>query len=242
MLDLKSSIAIVALLALTVTFALLGRWQLARAEVNRALEARYADYRELPALDRPVSTADLEAARWRKIAVSGSYQPEVQVLLDNMTRDGIVGYEVLTPFLAAGVQRALLVNRGWVAADLDRSKLPPVGLDRSVMHVSGIIDILPRAGMRLGESQPQPSSKLVVLSFPDAAAIEAALGLDAYGYQILLDTAEPAGFRRDWPAPGGRAERNLAYAVQWFALASLALVLAIGAIYRARCRSRLQST
>ena len=240
MLDLKSSIAIVALLALAVTFALLGRWQLTRAEVNRALEARYVEYRQLPALDQPVATSDLESARWRRISISGSYRPDVQVLLDNMTRDGIVGYEVLTPFLAAGEHRALLINRGWVAADLDRSKLPPVQLDRNITQVSGVIDRLPRAGLRLGEALPQRSGPLVVLSFPDAAAIEAVLGVDVYGYEVLLDSAEPAGFERTWPAPQGRAERNLAYAVQWFALAALAAVLAVGAIYRARRNARDQ--
>ena len=238
--DLKSSIAIVALLALVTTFALLGRWQLTRAEVNRALEARYVEYRQLPALDGPVATSDLASARWRGIAVSGSYHPEIQVLLDNMTRDGIVGYEVLTPFLATGDRRALLINRGWVAADLDRSKLPPVGLDHNITQLSGIVDNLPRAEIQLGESLPQRSGSLVVLSFPDAEAIEAALGVDVYGYQILLDSAEPAGFERNWPPPQGRAERNLAYAVQWFALACLAAVLAVGAIYRARCNARDQ--
>ena len=234
MLNLRFSIAIVVLAALTVTFALLGRWQLTRAEVNRALDARQVEAGNLPTLVAPDATADPENLRWRRIAVAGRYHAEVQVLLDNMVRDGIVGFEVLTPFLVSGDHRALLINRGWVAADPSRVQLPAVALDADIMQLAGVIDRLPRAGIQLGDAELTPANGLVVLSFPDAATIGAAVGLDVYGYQVRLDAAEPAGFNRDWPVRDGLADRNLAYAVQWFALAALALVLALGAVYRAR--------
>ena len=37
---------------------------------------------------------------------------------------------------------------------------------------------------------------------------------------VLLDAGEPDGYRRQWQAPGLPPMRHVAYAVQWFALAT----------------------
>jgi surfeit locus 1 family protein len=75
-----------------------------------------------------------------------------------------------------------------------------------------------------------------VLSFPDYAAIEAALGAEVLRFQLLLDPQERNGFVREWGPDPNRANRNIAYAVQWFGLALLALVLAIGVAIKGRRR------
>ena len=75
---------------------------------------------------------------------------------------------------------------------------------------------------------------MTVLSFPDFAAIEAVLGAQVHEFQLLLDPAAPEGFVREWVPPADRADRSIAYAVQWFGLALLALVLAIGVAVRGR--------
>jgi surfeit locus 1 family protein len=77
-----------------------------------------------------------------------------------------------------------------------------------------------------------------VLSFPDFDDIEAALGEEVHRFQLLLDPAAPEGYVRDWAPPADRADRNLAYAVQWFGLAALAFVIAVGAALRGLRRAR----
>jgi surfeit locus 1 family protein len=72
------------------------------------------------------------------------------------------------------------------------------------------------------------------LSFPDFAAIEAALGKEVQRFQLLLDPAAPEGFVREWAPPADRADRNVAYAVQWFGLGVLALVIAVGMVLKGR--------
>ncbi len=71
---------------------------------------------------------DLDAAdRFRRIAVSGRFEPSRQFLLDNRSHAGKPGYEVLTPFVLDDGQR-ILVNRGWVPFRGYRDQLPDVSM------------------------------------------------------------------------------------------------------------------
>lgn len=220
------------LVLLSAGFVSLGRWQLDRAEVNRAIENRFNLAEQLPVLDRPVGQDRVDEVRYRKVALSGHYEAGVQILLDNMTRDGQAGYEVLTPFSVDGLDRLVVVNRGWVPAAWNRDELPDIALRNEARTLSGRIDRLPRAGITLGEASRSDESPVIVMSFPDFDDLEAALGRQLYPFQLLLDPTADLAFRRDWGPPQGLADRNIAYAVQWFGLAALALIIAIGAAVR----------
>ena len=220
------------LLMLAAGFALLGRWQLSRAEVNRAIETSFFAAQELAALRSPPPDSELEGLRYRRIRLDGRYQDRRQILLDNMTRDGRAGYEVLTPFRIDGDEKLLMVNRGWVPADPDRRILPDVRITDPVASVNGLLDRLPRSALGFGQSDASGESRIAVLSFPEFADVELALGQSVHHAQILLDVDAAAGYRRDWGPPEGLDERNVAYAVQWFGLSALALVLAIGCAWR----------
>lgn len=221
-----------ALLLAALGFAALGRWQLERAEFNRAAAALFEDAAALPPLEQPV--AEAEPFRYRAMRLHGRWEPGSQVLLDNMTSRGAAGYQVLTP-LRVDDGSLVLVNRGWVPASPDRNVLPDVGIaGTGAVVVIGRVDRLPRAALDLGEAAVERGQPVTVLSFPDFAAIEAALGTDVRHFQLLLDPAAVDGFVREWAPAADRDDRNIAYAVQWFGLALLALVLAIGVALRAR--------
>jgi surfeit locus 1 family protein len=235
-------LAVGALLLAALGFSALGRWQLERAEFHRAMVAEFDLATTLPPLEQPF--AEAEPLRYRTIQLIGRYVPESQVLLDNMTRHGVAGYQVLTPFRVSGRADGagladdtalILVNRGWVPAAPDRSQLPDIGIAaaRDVV-VSGRIDRLPRAALELEAPAAAKGAPVTVLSFPDFAAIEAVLGASVRNFQLLLDPAAPEGFVREWAPESDRADRNIAYAVQWFGLALLALVLAIGVAIKGR--------
>lgn len=224
--------AVGALLLAALGFAALGRWQLERAEVNRAIAALFEDSAALPPLEQPVSEA--EPFRYRPMRLRGHYVPESQVLLDNMTSHGVAGYQVLTP-LRVDDGALVLVNRGWVPASPDRNVLPDVEIaGAGEVVVRGRVDRLPRAALDLGAPAATEGEPVTVLSFPDFAAIESALGAEVWHFQLLLDPAASDGFVREWAPETGRADRNIAYAVQWFGLALLALVIGIGMALKGR--------
>ena len=170
-------------------------------------------------------------ARYSRIEVSGRYQGQRQFLLDNISRDGRAGFEVLTP-MRLDDGRTLLVNRGRVPLrDGERVQLPEVLLDTAVpaeSRISGRIDELPTAGLALGRAPPATGSSWPkVTSFPTSAELSQALGLTVEPRQLLLDADQPGGYRRDWQ-PANAAfgpERHMSYAVQWWSLAALAATL-----------------
>lgn len=228
-------VAVAVSAALAVGFALLGRWQLERAEQARALRASFAAGVELAPLDRLPDNTDASYLRYRAVELEGRYEPARQFLLDNRVHAGQAGYEVWTPFRATGHERSVLVNRGWVAAGPDRRQLPDVDVGADVRRLRGRIDTLPRPGLVLGSPAPiAPAESVSVVSYPSAVELASALPGPIFDYQLLLDPAAPDGFVRDWRPAGPDPARNVAYAGQWFLLA--ATVVAIGGTIALRWR------
>jgi surfeit locus 1 family protein len=200
------------------------RWQLTRAAEKEAMFTAFASGESGEVLARLPADEMAEGLRYRQVRVAGRYDGEHQIVLDNMPVAGQPGYFILTPFrLADGA--AVLVNRGWVPADGDRSRLPDVALASAEAVVTGRIDRLPQPGVRLAAppgdaAAPWPRR----LFFPDAAAASGELGYRVRDYQLLLDGSAPDGFRRDWSPAEFGPERHLGYAVQWAGLGLTATV------------------
>lgn len=214
----RSALAIVGLVALGIVFVWAGSWQWRRAAESRATLAQFA----AGAAATPLAVLPWrleEAERFRRVVVRGEYLPEPQFLLDNMLYEGAVGYHVLTALRVAGVREHVLVNRGWVRADLDRAVLPNVVVEGGSRRVTGRIERLPRSGVRLGTAEAGRGA-VVVLQFPTAEELAGYLGEPVFEYQLLLDAGESDGFGRDWRAPGMAPDRHLAYAGQWWLFAA----------------------
>lgn len=211
-------------LLLGAVFTGLGAWQLGRAEEKRLFLEAFAAGEVATAVDAPASGPNLEAWRYRAIRAAGRYDTAHQVLLDARTRDGRAGYEVLTPLLRDG--RAVLVNRGWLPADADRTRLPEVAVDTSERAVAGLLDRLPSAALATDpganvDAGGWPRRML----FPTAGQVGAALGYAVEDYQLLLGPDQPEGFDRRWRPAVMTAQQHLGYAVQWFALAATVAVI-----------------
>lgn len=212
----------------------LGRWQLDRAgQVRSAAAAFRAAGEAEPLRDLAAAAADPDAYRFRTVDLAGRYESEPQVLLDNITKDGAVGYYVLTPFRPAGAERLVLVNRGWIEADPDRRVVPGLDVDGQPRRVTGRIDRLPSAALSWGASAETVRAGLYRASYPTAAELERLLDVELAPFQLELDAAAADGFERSWTPGTRRADRNTAYAGQWFIMAVAAAALAVWAALRA---------
>src|SRR5690554_968276 len=103
-----------------------GNWQLNRAADKARLQAAYDRGAAEPAIHvgaRPLEAADLLL---RRVEVEGEFVPAAMVLLDNRIHNGVAGYHVIMPLRVPGSSMHVLVNRGWIAAGPDRSRLPEV--------------------------------------------------------------------------------------------------------------------
>ena len=209
-------------------FVSLGSWQLGRAREKRALVAEFAagsrDTVEANGLDLG------GLPRYQRVLLRGAYEPSRQVLLDNMpSAAGRPGYRVLTPLRRADGRGWVMVDRGWVPLGASREALPDVAVGAGEREVSGVLDVLPEPGLRLGPAAaPGATGWPRLLLFPTGADLESALGLELESRIVLLDADRPDGYERSWrPATGFGPERHLGYALQWFAFAAVTVVIFI---------------
>ena len=220
--------ALLTVAALAVA-ASAGGWQVGRAREKQAMiESFQRGTQSSVELEGNVTVDELP--RYQHVLAAGQYEPERQILVDNMpSQVGRPGFRVLTPFRRAGSERLLLVDRGWVPLGATRQDLPPVFVSPEFRAVSGRLDTLPAPGVRVGDAGVAGDTSWPrVLNFPRQQDIEQVLGASVEARIVLLDPAAPDGYERGWrPAMQFGPERHLAYAIQWFAFAIVALIIFI---------------
>ncbi|MEY2699275.1 MAG: hypothetical protein RIQ52_30 [Pseudomonadota bacterium] len=217
---------------LLVLLTSLGFWQLRRADEKQ----RIAELWEARKVAQPLDNAGLLASqpawqdtRYQPVLLSGILDEAHGFLLDNQVHAGRVGYHVLVPLQLEGSDVHVIVNRGWVPAPGDRSRLPQVPLSGGVpISIRGQIAPFFRVGLRLkGDDTPGdgwPSRVQVV----EASALALKLGYPVLPVQILeAGGGATEGYVRDWQPGTSGAEKSRAYAVQWFSLAAMTLALLI---------------
>jgi surfeit locus 1 family protein len=147
------------------------------------------------------------------------------VLLDNKIRQHRPGYEVVTPLRVESTNAGehVLVNRGWMERSAELRT--PAG----EIRIEGIaLARLPQA-LRIGEE-----SRTRVRQNLDVAAYAAETGLKLRSTVIEQHSDSGDGLLREWPRPDAGAEKNEAYAFQWYSLATLAIVLLLALSFRKR--------
>lgn len=208
-------------LAGVVAFVALGNWQLRRAEVRRALAAAHQAALEAPATVLPAQPVDAAAYVLRRVVVRGSFVPALTIYLDNRIRHGRVGYEIVTPLRQSGSALHVAVLRGWVAGTGRRSELPRVPTPAGEQRIEGVA--LAAIPQRLELADAGREGR--VWQNLSVARLRETTGLALQ--PILLEQRSDMGdgLSRDWPQHGAGAEKNKNYALQWFSLAALCVIL-----------------
>ena len=207
----------------------LGMWQLDRAAWKQALidtEMEISRQTPQPLLD----VVEAGGVRdFRPVVARGRYDLGRQLLLDNRIHQGRPGYHVLTPLSLSGYDGIVLVNRGWLPMGRTRADLPALpGPDQDI-PVSGTLARLPEKIFRLGEAEEANVGWPQVIQHVEFADIEQRLGVSVLPVVVQLASEEPHGFTRDWrPVYGIPPDKHTAYAMQWFTLALVLLLIYVG--------------
>jgi len=239
----RIAFAVIAVVAATV-FVRLGLWQLDRhAEKAEAADRREARLAE-PAIESSAELFELvagssdEETEWRRVRLTGRWEFENEVLVRNRALDGRPGVHVVTPLriAAAAESSSVLVLRGWLPAP---DALTPGAIATAeasggaAAEVTGVLrasrDGLGEPMIPAGEGAARRPSFAAV----DVGAIAAAAGSADYltpFVQRLPDDARAATTTRTRgtpvpvPLPEPGTGPHMAYAIQWFAFALIALV------------------
>lgn len=203
----------------------LGVWQVDRAWQKQAQAERWE--------------TGVEAAGWppetdavgQPVTLTGGYDPEIAWMLDNRTRDGRRGYEVLHLFHTESAP--VVVNRGWIAGPGDRDQLPDIPVPKGdTLVVQARVSDWPEP-MVLGEVDPVNAEgwprRVAKLTAEDASGAVP----EVYPAMVrVADGSQPGALKTGWDSERMGAATHYGYAAQWFALALLLLTLTVATSFR----------
>ena len=200
-------------IVLVLTFARLGFWQLDRAKEKIALQLAFDNPRYVQV------EQDLQPQHFQAVQSRGQYLGDRQILIENAILDGALGYYVITPLEFDTAGPLLLVNRGWIARNVNSSELPSVAVDGATRPVRGKSGTLPRVGIRPGEAFTDHTRWPRAGVWPTIDEAAAELGREVLPYVLLLDADQQSGYVRRWKPPASGTSTHYGYAFQWFAMA-----------------------
>lgn len=163
--------------------------------------------------------------------VSGHLRPPL-IYLDNITHNGRAGYEIIAQFkptqAASDLPSLILVNLGWVAAPHLRSQLPEVTLNSTALST---LNLEPSYW-----SQRTPSINIDTFEHTNTFRIQAmnsevqqTLNLPEHYFRAL--SGDGVLITEHWQQQNSHLEmapkRHLGYAIQWFSMAFIALVILV---------------
>lgn len=203
-------------LTLCIILVYLGIWQLNRAAYKQnIIQKLQTKIDTQPIQLRFIQYPSLEKDQFTPVMFDGVYLNKYTFLLDNQMLDHKVGFRVLTPFQSPGLDKWVLIDRGWVPLDKDRQNLPKIEDIYGVKSIKGIINTI-STGIILQKDTPSliPNWPIIIQNL-DYNFISAQLQHQIYPFIVQLDA--PTEF-------GVSSHKHWGYAAQWFIFALLVVV------------------
>ncbi len=205
-------------MALTVSASV---WQYGRGREKDQIAAAIASANASAVMTLGAVPVAETVARYRRMRADGEFVASSLVLQDNRSHGATPGYEVFMALRIAGSAMHVLVKRGWVAGNLDRSRLPIIETPPGPVRIEGIA--LP------------PNARFLELSHGSmAGTVWQNVTLERFATHFsqplqpfLLEqhSVLDDGLARDWALPANGSARHYGYAFQWGAMATLIVIL-----------------
>jgi surfeit locus 1 family protein len=217
---LITTLAAAAGIALTLALA---SWQLNRAHEKEGRAAQLGALAQDPPVSLAAAEVRAEDIEWRRVTVRGQFEPRHGVLIDNRIYRGVAGYHVVMPIAIGGGSRYVLVNRGWIAGNPERARLPEVRTPQGTVEITGLAVTPSRRFVELSSRVVEGKvwQNLTLERYRDAFPL--ALQPVVIQQESPLDD----GLVREWDAPDLGVDKHRGYAFQWLALALTILVFYI---------------
>jgi surfeit locus 1 family protein len=226
-------VTVAAALAMLILIGL-GTWQLDRREwKSQVIETRTQQIAQ-PTVAFPdllkEPEIDLFTSVYRSVRLQGRYRTGDEIKLLSRTRDGRPGFHVITPLVTEYAVGVVLVDRGWIPINREEDITPaPTGL----VEVEGFVRMFETPNRFIPDNDPASGDWFYL----DGDQIASALNLDAVApsyIQLAPDAAAPGVYPKgDIPNVALR-NPHLQYAITWYALALVLLVIYV--IFHARRR------
>ncbi len=212
-------------------FVYLGLWQSGKGDRLAAELAQAAARNHLGAIPVGEALVDAKALQDAPITVSGYFEPQNQIFLDNRQEGDLPGVHVITPLKIDGSETRILVNRGWVGWRNGRGVLPTVSTPAGKVQVTGLAFVPSTKKFFLMPDHPEAASQLWARL--DLARAAAVLGKPLQPVVLLQNKNDASdALARNWAPPEDRVSMHRGYAFQWFGMAVALLIFYLVAGFR----------
>lgn len=199
----------------------LGFWQLDRAEEKRQLVSAQLALQG----GAPMRINESVLDNYTPVLLIGRYDLERYFLLDNQVVSGKVGYDIISPFYDQS-GRVILVNRGWLEANLNRQILPEFATPSGLLSITGAV------ARNLGEPfllarQEVSGSWPIRIQAIDLELMAQRLDVASEDFFVRIDAGNSGAFLNHYQPVNVSPEKHIGYAVQWFCMAFALICLFI---------------
>ena len=217
----------VFVLGVVVTCAVAGVWQLSRLSERRERNDRIRAAMEGPARD--VSDVD-DAETFQNVRATGTYDVKYELILRSRSLNGSPGNHVMTPLVIDG-DLAVIVDRGWVPAELDEAPVAEASPPKEEVTVQGLmLDAEPQRPLQPDDPGTGRLTSVRRIN-PVRLAEQMPYRLLPTYIQLREQDPAPGELPRIVPRPELSDGPHLAYAVQWFIFLVIALTVYV-ALFR----------
>lgn len=205
----------------------LGVWQVFRLEEKAAINSYRAERAALPPAGLPADPAtlsrfDIDRFDFRRVRVEGRLANDRELYVYEPSQQGEAGYHVVTPLRRDGAP-PVLVDRGWVPVSRKDPSTRTAGEVSGPVTVAGFV----RRGQSQGWLTPDNDPARNSWFWFDLPAMSKAAGIDppATFYLEADATPNPGGLPVGGQTPIALPSPHLNYAITWFSLAGIFLVI-----------------
>ncbi len=226
-------------LCFVVLMSYLGFWQLDRADQKeRILE----QWHQPAVLFEKVVLSNTEVF-YQKVRITGVIDPKRYFFLDNRTRDGRVGYELISSLRLfqtgqdtkenEGAKR-IFVNLGWLPASVDRNVLPKASLPTHRVEIEGWVKKV--SGSIVLAEDHWSSEWPIRIQQVDVAKMAAVLSNatddthdsnNTVPFLFLAESSLLPSLLTQWKPTNMTVEKHIGYALQWFLMAFALLAMMV---------------
>jgi surfeit locus 1 family protein len=204
-------------------FVKLGLWQLTRAGEKELMQRQFQQLQ----LQRAISIGDgIKPRQYQGVKAQGKFLNDKQFLLDNQHVNHQFGYHVLTPLLL-GSGDVVIVDRGFLKGNIDRTILPPIEHVKAFLKLRGHSYYPSKKTFHLGPIVDNGNKWPKVVESIDLTLFSQLLHKPVLPFIIRLNDEQKYGFVRKWQIIAMSPTRHRAYAFQWFSFAAIVFILFI---------------
>jgi cytochrome oxidase assembly protein ShyY1 len=201
-----------------------GFWQRDRLIQVRTYNRRVERQGALPpipldALIPPGSAPDPAAQLYRRVTVTGTYDPRHEEVLVGRDLNDNPGNDLLTPLITSD-RRVVFVDRGWVPFDLDKPPINRAAPPSGTVTVTGVL--FPPEKTSSDPTWPAPVTNWIDLG--RFAKLESLPTVPMYIWQRSSSPRTPGSLPKQVPPPPLDEGPHFSYMIQWWLFALVGIV------------------